>query len=83
MKITRSLLYCLLAVEPAKSEIKNQIIRMAIKLNSLILKYEGLLSRVKNSAQLSSESVDELSANIEKTYHLTESQKVKLIWRCR
>jgi methyl-accepting chemotaxis protein len=66
-----------IGMEPAKSEIKNQIIRMAIKLNSLILKYEGLLSRVKNSAQLSSESVDELSANIEKTYHLTESQKVK------
>jgi methyl-accepting chemotaxis protein len=64
-------------VEPAKSEIKNQIIQMAITLNSLILKYEGLLSRVKNSAQLSGESVDELSSNIEKTYHLTESQKIK------
>jgi methyl-accepting chemotaxis protein len=64
-------------VEPAKSEIKNQIIQMAITLNSLIVKYEGLLSRVKNSAQLSGESVDELSANIEKTYHLTESQKIK------
>lgn len=64
-------------MEPAKSEIKNQIIRMAIKLNSLIIKYESLLSRVKNSAGLTGESVDELSANIEKTYHLTESQKIK------
>jgi methyl-accepting chemotaxis protein len=64
-------------VEPAKSEIKNQIIRMAVKLNALIVKYEGLLARVKNSAKLSSESVNELSANIEKTYNLSESQKIK------
>jgi methyl-accepting chemotaxis protein len=64
-------------MEPTKSEIKNQIIRMAIKLNSLIVKYEGLLSRIKNSAKLSNESAHELSANIEKTYHLSESQKTK------
>lgn len=73
-------------VEPARSEIKNQIICMAIKLNSLIVKYEGLLSRIKNSAKLSGESVEELTKNIEKTYQLTESQKVKKlkrIWRCR
>jgi methyl-accepting chemotaxis protein len=64
-------------MEPTKSEIKNQIIRMAIKLNSLIVKYESLLSRIKNSANLSRESAQELSENIEKTYHLSESQKTK------
>jgi len=64
-------------MEPAKSEIKNQLICMAIKLNSLLVKYESMLSRVKNSAKLSGESVFELTENIEKTYQLTESQKVK------
>jgi len=66
-----------IGVEPAKSEIKNQIICMAVKLNSLIIKYESLLSRIKYSARLSGESVAELSANIEKTYHLAASQKKK------
>lgn len=66
-----------IGLEPAQSEIKNQIICMAIKLNSLIVKYEGLLSRIKNSAKLSGESAQELSENIEKTYQLSESQKTK------
>jgi methyl-accepting chemotaxis protein len=64
-----------IGVEPAKSKIKNQIICMAVKLNSLISKYESLLSRLKNSAKLSAESAFELSQNIEKTHHLSESQK--------
>ena len=64
-------------IEQMESGVQNQIIRMAIKLNGLIVKYEALLLRVKNSARLSRESADELSENIEKTYHLSESQKLK------
>ncbi|MCZ6805026.1 MAG: Cache 3/Cache 2 fusion domain-containing protein [Proteobacteria bacterium] len=64
-------------IRPIESEVQNRIVRMAIKLNALIVKYEALLQRVKSSARLSSESAGDLSANIEKTYHLSESQKIK------
>lgn len=66
-----------IGMEPEESSIKNQIIGMAVKLNSLISKYESLLSRLQNSAALSAESALELSENIEKTCRLSESQKAK------
>ena len=66
-----------IGMEPERSEIKNQVICMAVKLNSLISKYESLLSRLKNSAKLSAESALELSENIEKTHYLSENQKTK------
>ena len=64
-------------IQPMESEVQNQIIRMAIKLNALIVKYEALLLRLKNSAKLSSESAEELADNVEKTNELTENQKSK------
>lgn len=64
-------------VEPIESEVKNQVICMAIKLNALIVKYEALLLRLKNSAKLSGESTDTLNINVEKTRALSENQKSK------
>ncbi len=64
-------------MELKEAAVRNQIVRMAIKLNSLVEKYEALLFRIKNSSELSGESANELNNNIEKTYELTESQKNK------
>ncbi len=64
-------------IRPIESNVQNQTIRMVIKLNALIVKYEALLLRLKDSAKLSGESANELSDNIEKTYRLSESQKIK------
>jgi methyl-accepting chemotaxis protein len=64
-------------IQPVESEVQNQIVRMAIKLNALIVKYEALLLRVKNASKLSSESADVLNANIEKNNDLSENQKAK------
>ena len=62
---------------PLKSEIQNQIISMAIKLNELIVKYESLLLRVMNSSKLSTESANELAINVERANKLSNDQKDK------
>ena len=64
-------------VTPMESNVKNQIIRMAIKMNELIVKYEALLTKIKTSSELSDESANELNANIEQTSELAENQKTK------
>lgn len=66
-----------LGIEAAEPRTKNQIIAMAVKLNSIILKYEGLLSRLKNSAKISSESALKLSESIEKTCSISDRQKIR------
>ena len=66
-----------IGLSPSKSEVENQIIGMASDLNTLTIKYDSLLMRVQNSSKISNETTDELTANIEKTYQLSEQQKVK------
>ncbi len=66
-----------IGLSPMKPKVKNQIIRMATDLNTLTVKYDSLLMRVKNSSKISNEATDELTLNIEKTYQLSEEQKAK------
>jgi len=60
-----------------QSKVQNQLIRMTTDLNTLTIKYDSLLMRVKNSSKISNETTGELGHNIEKTYQLSEQQKNK------